>query len=55
MTAEQLAASGGDHGHDHEHGSNSPLVVFLGITCGVLLMLLIASAFIHKKISRETT
>ena len=55
MTAEQLAASGGDHGHDHEHGSNSPLVVFLGITCGVLLMLLIASAFIRKKSSRETT
>lgn len=48
MTAEQLAASGGDHGHDHEHGSNSPLVFFLGITCGVLLLLLIASAFIRK-------
>ena len=55
MSKEEIAASGGDQGHGHEHGSNSPLVVFLGITCGVLLLLLIASAFIHKKSSRETT
>jgi len=48
MSKEEIAASGGDHGHDHEHGSNSPLVVFLGITCCVLLLLLIASAFIRK-------
>jgi len=48
MSKEEIAASGGDDGHGHEHGSNSPLVVFLGITCGVLLLLLIASAFIRK-------
>jgi multidrug efflux pump subunit AcrA (membrane-fusion protein) len=47
MTAEQLAASGGDHGHDHSHGGG-PLVVFLAIACGVLFLLLIASAFIRK-------
>jgi multidrug efflux pump subunit AcrA (membrane-fusion protein) len=54
MSKEEIAASGGDHGHDHEHGSNSPLVVFLGITCGVLLLLLIASAFIRKTRTGDT-
>jgi hypothetical protein len=48
MTKEQIAASGGDHGHDHEHGRNSPLAVFLGIACGVLFLLLITSVFIRK-------
>jgi len=44
MTAEEIAASGGEHGHDHEHGGISPLVIFLTITCGVLLMLLIIAS-----------
>lgn len=48
MTAEQLAASGGDHGHDHAHGGNSPLVVFLAIACGVLFLLLVASPFLFR-------
>ncbi len=44
MSAEEIAASGGDHGHDHGHEGISPLVVFLTITCGVLLMLLIIAS-----------
>ena len=47
MSEEEIAASGKDHGHDHADGGG-PLVVFLGITCGVLLLLLIASVFIRK-------
>jgi membrane fusion protein, heavy metal efflux system len=46
MTAEEIAAAGGDHGHDHghEHEGISPLVIFLTLTCGVLLMLLIIAS-----------
>jgi hypothetical protein len=48
MTAEEIAATGGDHGHHHGHDGMSPLVIFLTITCGVLLMLLIASVLSRK-------
>lgn len=50
MSAEQIAAAGGaeGHGHGHAHHDSSPLVVFLGITCGVLLLLLIASPFVLR-------
>lgn len=48
MSAEEIAASGGEHGHDHDHGGISPLVVFLSITSGVLFLLLIASVFLRK-------
>lgn len=42
MSAEEIAATpGGDH--DHGHGSNGQLVIFLSIACGVLLLLLLAS------------
>lgn len=44
MSAEEIASSGGEHGHDHAHGGISPLVIFLTITCGVLLMLLIIAS-----------
>lgn len=46
MSTEEIAASGGDHGHDHGHENESisPLVIFLTITCGVLLMLLIIAS-----------
>ncbi len=44
MSAEEIAASGDDHGHDHGHEGLSPLVIFLTITCGVLLMLLIIAS-----------
>jgi len=54
MTAEQLAAAGGEHGHDHEHGESGPLVLFLGIACGVLFLLLIASVFLRKPRTEET-
>ena len=48
MTAEQIAAAGGAEGHGHAHHDSSPLVVFLGITCGVLLLLMIASPFVLR-------
>jgi len=48
MTAEQIAAAGGAEGHGHAHHDSSPLVLFLGITCGVLLLLLIASPFVLR-------
>jgi cobalt-zinc-cadmium efflux system membrane fusion protein len=46
MTAEQIAAAKGEH--DHHNEQMSPLVIFLTITCGVLLVLLIASVFYKK-------
>jgi membrane fusion protein, heavy metal efflux system len=48
MTPEEIAATGGDHGHHHDHSGISPVVIFLTITCGVLLMLLIASVLYRK-------
>lgn len=48
MTEEQIAAGEGDHGHSHDHHDSSSLVVFLGITCIVLLLLLIASPFVFR-------
>jgi len=47
MTKDEIAASGGDHGHDHEQGGG-PLVVFLAIACGVLFLLLVASPFLFR-------
>lgn len=44
MTAEEIAAAGGEHGHHHEDHGISKLVIFLTITCGVLLMLLIIAS-----------
>jgi membrane fusion protein, heavy metal efflux system len=47
MSAEEIASSGGvEHGHAH-HDSDST-VMFLSISSGVLLMLLIASVFLRK-------
>ena len=51
MSKEEIAASGKDHGHDHADGGG-PLVVFLSITCGVLLLLLIASPFLLRARSK---
>lgn len=47
MTADEINASGGDHGHDHEQGGG-PLVIFLAIACGVLFLLLVASPFLFR-------
>lgn len=52
MSAEQLAATGADHGHSHDHESNSSLTLFLAITCAVLLLLLFASPFIFSSIAK---
>jgi cobalt-zinc-cadmium efflux system membrane fusion protein len=41
--AAEAAAKGGEHGHDHGAATGGPLVVFLAIACGVLLVLLLAS------------
>jgi hypothetical protein len=51
MSAEQIAASGGDHKHSHDHESNNSLTIFLAITCAILLLLLLASPFIFKSIA----
>ncbi len=53
MTADEIAAHGDDH-HDHDHadGHGGPLVLFLAIACGVLLLLLIASPFIFRSLSK---
>jgi cobalt-zinc-cadmium efflux system membrane fusion protein len=50
MSKEEVAATdaAGGHDHGHEHAARSPLVLFLAITCGVLLVLLIASPFIFR-------
>ncbi len=48
MSADEIAASGGEHGHDHDHAKDGPLVLLLSIACGVLLLLLIASVFLRK-------
>jgi cobalt-zinc-cadmium efflux system membrane fusion protein len=49
MSAEEIAADGGhDHGHDHADGGGGPLVVFLAIACGILLVLLVASPFVFR-------
>ncbi len=48
MTAEEIAAADGGHGHDHHDEGMSPLVVFLTITSGILLLLLIVSVFYRK-------
>ncbi|MES2983162.1 MAG: efflux RND transporter periplasmic adaptor subunit [Verrucomicrobiota bacterium] len=44
MSAEEIAASDDEHGHDHGPEGISPLVIFLTITCGVLLMLLVIAS-----------
>lgn len=49
MTADQLAATGGDdHHHSHEHASFGPLTLFLAIACVVLLLLLLASPLVFR-------
>lgn len=51
MTKEQIAAAGKGHDHDHEHGEASPwntLTVFFAGTSGLLLLLLIAGAFVKR-------
>lgn len=50
MSKEQIAAGEGghDHDHDHAHEGGGPLVLFLSIACGVLLVLLIASPFVFR-------
>lgn len=44
MSEDEISAAGGANGHGHQHDGISPLVVFLTITCGVLLMLLIIAS-----------
>ncbi len=53
MTAEQIAAADSGHGHDHHDDGMSPLVIFLTITCVVLLALLIASVLYRKSQSNQ--
>lgn len=50
MTKEEIAAKGASGGsdHDHAHGSSGKVVIFLSISCGVLLLLLVASMFTRK-------
>jgi cobalt-zinc-cadmium efflux system membrane fusion protein len=50
MSAEEVAAAHGGNGGGHDHGDsgNGPLTVFLAITCGVLLVLLLASPFVFR-------
>ncbi len=52
MTAEQLAAAGGDggdHGHESsQDGGGGPFVIFLAIACGVLFVLLLLSSLRRK-------
>jgi multidrug efflux pump subunit AcrA (membrane-fusion protein) len=55
MTADEIAAHGDHghvHGHDHAEGHGGPLVVFLAITCCVLLLLLIAAPFVFRSLSK---
>lgn len=53
MTAEEIASANSGHGHDHHDEGMSPLVVFLTITCGVLLTLLITSVLYRKPQSNQ--
>jgi cobalt-zinc-cadmium efflux system membrane fusion protein len=39
MSAEEIAASSHDHDHIHDHENADPLVIFLAIACGMLLVL----------------
>jgi membrane fusion protein, heavy metal efflux system len=48
MSKEEIAASAQGQDHDHDHANNSPLVIFLSITCGVLLILLIVTLVSRK-------
>lgn len=49
MTAEQLAAQGGDD-HDHAHGSEwNQMTIFFAASTGLLLVLLIVSMFARRK------
>lgn len=48
MTAEEIAASGGEHGHAHAREESGPLVLFLTIACAILLLLLVASPFVFR-------
>lgn len=54
MSKEEIAATGGGQGDGHAHHGVGPLVVFLSIACGVLLLLLIASALIRKTRTGDT-
>ena len=48
MTAEQLAAKGGDH-HDHAHSSEwNQLTIFFAASTGLLLVLLIVSMMVKR-------
>jgi multidrug efflux pump subunit AcrA (membrane-fusion protein) len=53
MTAEEIAASGGDHGHDHGHSGISPLVIFLTLTSGLLLILLVIASLNLRARSKD--
>lgn len=50
MSAEEIAASGGDHDHDHghDHHNGSPLVMFLTIACSILLLLVLILLFRNR-------
>lgn len=45
---EAASAGGGVHDHGHDGKSGGPLVLFLSIACGVLLLLLVASPFLFR-------
>jgi membrane fusion protein, heavy metal efflux system len=53
MTAEQIAAAKGAHGHDHGHASHAPIVWFLAVACGALLLLLIATPIVLRRRSSQ--
>jgi len=46
--SKEEAASAGTVGQDHAHGSGGPLVLFLSIACGVLLLLLLVSPLLFR-------
>lgn len=49
MSKEQIQAAGASSPHgpgDHSHASGTPLILFLSISCGVLFLLLLVSAFL---------
>jgi cobalt-zinc-cadmium efflux system membrane fusion protein len=49
MTADQIAASSGTNSdHNHDHGPNKSLILFLSIACGVLFLMLLASPFFFR-------
>jgi cobalt-zinc-cadmium efflux system membrane fusion protein len=49
MSAEEIATSGDDHGHDHHNEEGQLLIIFLSIACGILLLLLISTLLFRNR------